>query len=527
MIGAHLEDLMRLHEFLDYWAGLQPDVEFAVFGDETLSYGEAAARSHRMARAFVAWGLEPGDRVAVLAKNCAEYVLLYYAASRVGVVPVPLNYRLAGPEWAWIINDSAARVLVARGEFVAGIEAIADDLEHVRHKIAMATEHAGWDSWDAALDAQSSEKIERRVEPSEPLYQMYTSGTTGRPKGAVLSQQAVCTNLFQFSMQLRTGPGERTLIVAPLYHAAAAIVSFGTVLSGGALFIQEDFDPNAVVEALSEERIAFAMLVPAMIQFCLLAVPDAAKREYPALKTVAYGASAIAEQTLRQALETFRCDFVQAYGMTETTAVATNLLPEDHLRALRDRPDLLLSAGRAVLGTALRIVDVDGNDLPHGEIGEILVRGPQLMTEYWNRDEATRETLRDGWLHTGDAGILDADGYLFIQDRVKDMIVSGGENVYPREIEEVLYQHSAVAEAAVIGVPDERWGESVKAIVVLKPGVEPDADSILQFCAGKLGGYKQPRSVDFIEALPRNLSGKVLKKDLREPYWQGKTRRVN
>jgi fatty-acyl-CoA synthase len=518
---------MRLHDHLDYRARLQPNVEFAVFGDEMMTYAQAAARSHRIARAFLALGLEPGERVVILAKNCIEYVLLYYAASRVGVVPVPLNYRLAGPEWVWIVNDSGARVLLARSELVTGIDAVAGELQHVERKLAMAAERPGWDSWDELVDAQSMQPIERRVADADPLYQMYTSGTTGRPKGAVLSQHAVCTNLFQFAIQLRAEPGERVLIVAPLYHVAAAIVCFHSVLGGGSLFIQEDFDPAAVVGALSEERVVVALLVPAMIQFCLLAVPDAAKREYPELKLIVYGASAIAEQTLRQALDTFRCDFIQAYGMTEATAIVTNLLADDHRRALDDRPDLLLSAGRPILGTELRIIDAEGADCPAGEIGEILVRGPQLMTGYWNREEATRETLRDGWLHSGDAGILDAEGYLFIQDRVKDMIVSGGENVYPREIEEVLYRHPAVAEAAVIGVPDDRWGETVKAVVVLKPGAEADADGLLEFCAGQLGGYKQPRSIDFIDALPRNLSGKVLKKDLREPYWKGKTRRVN
>jgi acyl-CoA synthetase (AMP-forming)/AMP-acid ligase II len=322
-------------------------------------------------------------------------------------------------------------------------------------------------------------------------------------------------------------PGERALIVAPLYHAAAAITTFLTIHGGGTLLIQEEFVPAEVVRALSEEHIGVALLVPAMIQFCLVAVPDVRERRYEALRIVVYGASPIAEQTLRTAIEVFGCDFLQAYGMTETTAAATYLFPDDHRRALAGEPHLLLAAGRPALGTEVRIVDPAGKPLPIGEIGEIAVRGPQLMRGYWNLPEATAEALRDGWMHTGDAGVLDAEGYLFVQDRTKDMIVSGAENVYPREVEEVLYQHPAVAEAAVIGVPDAKWGEAVKAIVVLKPGQSITADELIAFGKGRLAGYKQPRSVDFIDALPRNPSGKVLKRELREPYWAGHTRRVS
>jgi fatty-acyl-CoA synthase len=356
---------------------------------------------------------------------------------------------------------------------------------------------------------------------------MYTSGTTGRPKGAVLTQRAVCANIHQSALNFACGPGERALVVAPLYHAAASIVSFTTVAAGGSLFMQEDFDPRRVVHALAEERIALALLVPAMIQFCLVAVPDVAERRYPELRRIVYGASPIAEETLRAAARAFRCEFLQGYGMTETTAVATHLSPADHRRALDGEPGLLASAGRAILGTELRIADAEGRELATGATGEILVRGPQLMRGYWNLPDATREALRDGWMHTGDAGRLDAEGYLYIQDRVKDMIVSGGENVYPREVEDVLYQHPAVAEAAVIGVPDDAWGETVKAIVVLRPGAEVASEELVAFCRERLAGYKRPRSIDFAPALPRNPSGKVLKRELREPFWRGRGRRVN
>ena len=242
---------------------------------------------------------------------------------------------------------------------------------------------------------------------------------------------------------------------------------------------------------------------------------------------IAYGASPIAAETLRRALEVFGCDFAQGYGMTETTAALTFLSAEDHRRALAGEENLLLSAGRPLPGTELRIVEEDDQPVPNGTVGEIVGRGDQIMKGYWNLPEATEEALRGGWMHTGDAGILDDEGFLFIQDRVKDMIVSGGENVYPREVENALFEHPAVADVAVIGVPDEKWGETVKALVVVREGADVTPDDLVEFCKGQLAGYKRPRSVEFIPELPRNASGKVLKKDLREKYWEGHDRRVS
>jgi fatty-acyl-CoA synthase len=519
---------VRLHDFVDFLGREHPDREFAVCGERRRSYGEARAESNRLASALCEAGLGKGDRFAYLAKNCLEYPLVFLAASKVGAVPVPLNYRLAPPELAYIANDAGSRLLIARGEYVDAVDGIRSEFKTVESFIAQdAAARSGWESWTEWVGTQSAVAPEREVSPEDDLYQMYTSGTTGRPKGAVVSQKAMLFQLQQQIAAFDASSDDRILIAAPLYHAAAAITALGSVVLGGSLVIHEDFVPGAVVQSLSHERITRTTLVPAMIQACLVFVPDVAERRYDDLRLIVYGASPIAVGTLKRAMEVFGCDFAQGYGMTESTAQLTLLSPEDHRRALAGKPELLLSAGRPLPGTEIRIVDESDRPVPAGMIGEILGRGPQLMRGYWNLPEASAETLKGGWMHTGDAGTLDEDGYLYIQDRTKDMIVSGGENVYPREIENVLFEHPAVADVAVIGVPDEVWGETVKAIVVLREGESATDEEIMDFCRGKLAGYKRPRSVDFLAALPRNASGKVLKKDLREKYWKGHARRVS
>lgn len=522
---------MLLHDFFEYQAREKPGAEFAVQGSRTLTYGEAATQVNQTANALIAAGLQIGDRAAVLSKNSIEYAILYLAASKAGVALVPLNYRLAPPEWSYIINDCGAELLLSASEYATAIDAIRGELTTVSRYVVL--DGSGAERWDAYcpwIDGQPVTAPDRVVGERDDAYQMYTSGTTGHPKGAVITHAAVTSNMVQTALTaaatVRPEPGQRWLIVAPMYHAAAAMTTFDTIFWGSCLYIMADFNPAEMVRVLSEERIALAFGVPAMIQACLMMAPDVAQRNYDTLKLISYGGSPIAEQTLRRAMEVFQCEFNQGYGMTETTSTLSYLMPEDHHRALREKPELLLSAGRPLIGTQIRIVDEDDNPVPNGTVGEIVARGPQIMKGYWNKPEATDEALRGGWMHTGDAGMMDGEGFIFIQDRVKDMIVSGGENVYPREVEEVLFKHPAVADAAVIGVPDPSWGEAVKAIVVLRQGEQATQEDLMEFCRGRLAGFKRPRTIDFAAELPRNPSGKVLKRQLREPFWAGRGRRV-
>lgn len=519
---------MLLHDFLVYHARENGQLDFAIQGARHISYRDADAATNQMAHALIAEGLAKGDRFALLSKNSIEYALTFYAASKSGAAPVPLNYRLAPPELAYIINDAGARVLIVSAEYVEAINSVRNQLKSVQKFIAIdAPAGHGFEDFKTWYTQQPATRPDREVRETDDLYQMYTSGTTGNPKGAVLTHAAVTSQIVQFAFAIQRRLGERTQIVAPLYHAAAALTALSVTATGGALYIHTDFNPVEVVAALSEQNIAHTTLVPAMIQACLFMVPDIKKRKFDSLRSMAYGASPISENVLRMAMDVFKCDFYQGYGMTETSAVLSFLMPEDHKRALAGNPGLLLSAGRPILGTQVKIVDENDNTVPNGTIGEICGQGPQLMSGYWNLPEASEKALWRGWMHTGDAGTLDDDGYIYVQDRVKDMIISGGENVYPREVENALFAHPAIADAAVIGVPSQQWGEEVMAVVVLKKGHDATADEIIEFCKGKIAGYKRPRRVEFIAELPRNASGKVLKKDLRGKHWEGQKRQVS
>jgi acyl-CoA synthetase (AMP-forming)/AMP-acid ligase II len=528
-------DARCLHDFLDVWAERQPDVDFAVHGSQCLTYRQARLVMNHLANAFVSAGLRPGDRIAVLAKNCVEYPLIYFAASRVGVVPVPLNYRSAPPEWRYIVQDAQARLLLVGQRFLEAVDAIREELGSVEQCVALGME-AGWtprpgwtafDSWIGEQPDGPPASDGRSIGPDDDLYQIYTSGTTGQPKGAVLSQRALVASLRQIGQGAHRGePGARSIVVGPMLHAGVVWSTLAPLSWGASLYIVEDFEAAEVVRILSEERIDYASLVPTVLHTILASVPDVAEREYPSLRLISTGSAPISDQTLLGTRAAFRCDVVHTYGLTESAAALSTMVPREYVPGPDGRPTRLRSAGRALPETELRIVNDKGVPLSTNEVGEIVARGPQLMRGYWRRPEATAETLKDGWLHTGDVGTLDADGFLYIHDRLKDVIITGGLNVYPQMVERVLLEHPSVLEAAVIGVPDARWGESVRAVIVVRPGTTTTELELIQFCRDRLGGYQCPRGVTFLEALPRTANGKILKRALRETYWTDHERQV-
>lgn len=520
---------MRLHDYLEFFARETPDHTCAAMDDRKLTYLEADRLANRFANSLLAEGLKKGDRFTYISLNSIDMVIMYYGAAKVGVVPVPLNYRLAPREVLYIVNDSSSKLIFSQPEFSDGVDLIRNELENRQALIRLGDSNTkqGWASYDVWLVSDDS-KPSADIADTDQLYQMYTSGTTGLPKGVMSNHYSVCENIsagILFSgMEISC---ERNLIVAPMYHVAAAVSAMLVIARGGTLVILEAFDPVNVANKLESEKITFVTLVPAMIQACLVYVPDLDSRDFSSLRRITYGASPIAKEVLVNAMEKFGCEFSQGFGMTELSCLATSLSPEDHVRAVESEPQLLTSAGRAVLGTDVRIADENDQEVPFGTVGELQVRGPQVMTGYWNKPEATAETLKGGWMHTGDAARMDEKGYIYIQDRIKDMIVSGGENIYPAEVENALFQHPAVADAAVIGIPSEQWGESVLAFLVLKGEEKPTTEELIEFSRAHLAGYKLPRQVEIVDELPRNASGKVLKNQLREPYWEGIERKVN
>jgi len=495
-------------------------------GDRTITYGELDERSNRVANALVADGVEPQERVAFLDKNGPEYFDVLIGAAKVNAVDVAVNWRLAPPEVAYIVNDSQSKVFVVGEEFAPVLDAIEGDLTTVKKIVVVGSHprHESFEEWIARHDATDPGS---QAGPEDVALQFYSSGTTGLPKGVMLTNKNLFTAMDGLSKRLGFRPDAVNLVAMPLFHIGGGGWACVGLTAGCEDVIVREVDPVAIAKVIEGNNVTHGFLVPAVLQF-MCANPEIAGSDFSTLEMMAYGASPISTQVLADSLRVFGCGFVQLYGLTETTGAVTGLFPEDHDPG-GPRAHLLRSAGKPLWGVEIRIVDAaTGSDADVNEVGEIWVRTVQNMKGYWNLPEETAKTiLEDGWLRSGDAGYLDAEGFLYIHDRVKDMIVSGGENIYPAEIENVLMAHPAVADSAVIGVPSDRWGESPKALVVRAPGTDPSEQELIDFCRERLARFKCPTSVDWVEALPRNPSGKILKKDLRAPYWEGRDRNVN
>jgi acyl-CoA synthetase (AMP-forming)/AMP-acid ligase II len=487
------------------------------------SFAELERRSSQVAQALIRAGVKPGDRVCALDKNHDALIALLFGCAKAGAVYTPVNWRLAPPEIRFVFDDARAPLVCVGQEFAPAVSAIAASLAHAPRIVRWGEGPAEWTEWDAFLAGATDADPRRDVPAGETAWQLYTSGTTGHPKGAELTHANLLTTcaagLIGFG---GAAAGDVALVCMPLYHIGGSGYATVMLYAGCELIVQREARPDAILTAITRHGVQHAFLVPALIGF-VLDHPDCARSDFSRLRTILYGASPIPEALLVRAIETFRCNLVQAYGLTETSGATVTLGPDEHWPG----NPRLRSCGKPNPWTELRILDGEGRECASGEVGEIAMRGPLIMRGYWNRPDATAEVLRDGWFRSGDAGYLDADGFLYIHDRVKDMILSGGENVYPAEVESAIYAHPGVADVAVIGVPDERWGEAVKAVVVRNPGSNVSEQEILDFCRERIAGFKRPRSVDFVDALPRNPTGKLLKRELRAPYWKGRERNVN
>ena len=521
--------MLRLQDGMAYYGRAFPNVLFANDGASRLTWSEANECALRIAGALARDGISSGGRFAYLSKNSVEMACTYFGAAYAGAVPVPLNYRLAPVEWSQIINDANCSLVIASAEYAPQLDEVRKQCPNVKHWVvdAKSAPNAGWIAREAWTAGVSFRAPAATVTPSNVLYQMYTSGSTGLPKGVLLSHANVltCAQQVLMAQDYRPSPGDLGLIVGPMYHASGAFPLVVAALTGMSLRIETQFDPAQVAKALAG-GVAWALLVPIMIQAVLQSVAKDPPGSFEKLRMIFYGAAPMPEALLGEAFRVFGCQMGQGFGQTEAAACITFLTHEDHVNALKGKPHLLGSVGRPLAGTDVVIMDDNGTILPPGQPGEIVIRGPQVMQGYWNAKEKTDEAIRDGWLHTGDAGMLDEAGYLYIQDRLKDMIVTGGSNVFSIEVERALQEHPAVAEIAVIGIPDEKWGEAVMAIVVPKAGSSVSLDELREFGRTRLGSYKLPKSIEIASALPRNASGKLLKHVLREPYWAGRSKSV-
>ncbi len=513
-----LADVTRHH------AALRPEAPAMIYDGHATSYGELDRLTSQVANALIADGVGPQARVAQLDKNSDLFFQLFFGTTKANAVLVSVNWRLAPPEIAYVINDAEAEILFVGEEFFPVIEKIRDQLRTVRKIVALGGRHPHWPDFLTWRDAQPATDPMLPIDPQDVAIQLYTSGTTGHPKGAQISNFNFVNMLPIWVPSWEMGPGRRNIVCMPAFHIGGAGWGLVGLYSGAVNYIFREFVPAQILQSIERDRIEVVLLVPAMVLF-LLQAPQIRETDLSSLRLIVYGAAPMPVEVLRQALNVFPCGFQQVYGLTETTGAITLLPPSDH-----DPNDThkLLSCGYLQRGVEIRIVDGEGKDVAKpGDVGEIAVRSAQIMKGYWKLDDATRKAIRNSWFHTGDAGYMDEKGYLYIHDRVKDMIVSGGENIYPAEIENALFEHPGVADVAVIGVPDERWGEAVKAFVVRKKDAAVSDGELIAFARERIAGYKVPRSVDFIDALPRNPTGKILKRELRKPFWEGRERQVN
>ncbi|WP_298470473.1 fatty acid--CoA ligase [uncultured Erythrobacter sp.] len=516
-------DIVREH------ARLQGDIAAFTFDDEVITFADLNAGSNRVAHALSALGVSKGDRVSYLGKNHPLYFEALLGAAKIGAVMTPVNWRLAPPEVAYILGNCEARVMFVGEGFTDVLAQVRSETPKVEQVIGIdAPDHTGTD-YRIWRDGFPADPVMDDIGLDDDALQLYTSGTTGRPKGAVITHGSILSSrdpAYDAEIRKWQEPveGDVTLLAMPCFHISGTGTGITTMIAGTNAIVLPEYDPSKALDLIENFNISKIFLVPAAIQI-LLNHPRVNEVDFSRLKYITYGASPIPLELMKQAMEVLGCGFVQMYGMTETSGTIVALDPEDHVP---EGSPKMRSVGTPLPGVEVKIIDEEGEEVPANMVGEIATRSTKNMRGYYNNPGATEETIDpDGWLRTGDAGYLDEDGYLYIHDRVKDMIISGGENVYPAEVENALYAHPKIADVAVIGVPHEKWGEAVKACVVLKDGEELTEAEIIAHARKHIAGYKCPKSVDFIEALPRNPSGKILRRELRAPYWEGKDRAVN
>jgi long-chain acyl-CoA synthetase len=521
---------MHIVEGLKHARKVAGNREAVVCGETRYTWEVFDQRTDALARGLASLGVQRGDRVAVLMLNCHRYLELYYACARMGAAIVPLNIRLARPEIVFILNDSETKVLVVDKTFashIAGRDTVPSIESVIYNGEVTPADMINFE--DVVIGgSHMQETVDQEMEDNDLAGLFYTGGTTGRAKGVMLSHKNIVSNAV--NALLATGYNQRDtwLHAAPMFHLADVGSVFALTMVGARHVFIPIFNPVHVLEAIQNEKVTCTILVPTMVN-AVLNHPDAGTYDLSSLKRLVYGASPMPLEVLKKGLQKWGQIFAQGYGMTETAPLLTGLDTWEHIvDGAPEQVRRLNSVGKEALGVEVRVVNAEGDDAQPGEVGEIIARGPNIMLGYWRMPEATAAAIVDGWMHTGDLATVDEENYIYIVDRSKDMIISGGENVYSVEVENALYTHAAVLECAVIGIPHSKWGEAVHAVVVCKPGMSVSEEELLAHARAQIAGYKVPRSVEFqLEALPKSGAGKILKRDLREKYWTGKSKNVN
>jgi acyl-CoA synthetase (AMP-forming)/AMP-acid ligase II len=499
------------------------------FGSEQVTFSEFNRRVNRLVHGLRSLGVKKGEVLGVLSWNCLEYTDVYGAAMKGGYIASPYNARLKSSELDYLINYSEASTVFVGPDLVEVIDSLRPRLPKVRNFISFKGSFPGMAAYDDLVGSAPSHEPDVQVEEKDPLFIFYTSGTTGVPRGALYTHVRAMDDTRRLAIALNMEFGNIQIQIMPLFHVGGTKNLWGYYFVGATNVImpQISFDPRATLKAIQDEKATDIHIVATHLA-AFLALPDVDRYDLSSLKRMFYAASPMPLEILRRGMEKWGPIFIQFYGATEDGPNVTMLSKRQH--DLLDRPPeeqkTLSSAGFPHIGVQVRIVDKEDRDLEPGKVGEIIVRSNATMNEWWHKPEETRETIVDGWVHTGDLGRYDENGFVYIVDRKKDMIVSGGENIFPREIEEVLYQHEAVQEVSVFGIPDPYWVEKVHAVVVLKSGKTATEQEIIEFCKGRLARFKAPKSVEFAEALPKSPAGKILKREMREKYWEGAGRRV-
>jgi long-chain acyl-CoA synthetase len=498
---------------------LHPQAEAFVYGKERITFRKYNSRVNRLVNALEAFGIKKGEVIGVVSWNCLEYVDVWGAAMKGGFIIAPFNPRMLANELEYLINDSEARVLFVGPELVGTVDSIRSRLPRVKEYISFEGAADGMITHRDLLADHSPQEPDARVDKNDPFLIFYTSGTTGVPRGALYTQTRRLENTRVKALEMGVTTGDRHLLILPMFHIGGESHVWSFFYVGGCTVISEHrtFDPDTALKFIQQENITDLQIVPTQL-VAMLEQSDFESYDLSSLIRIWYAASPMPAELLRKGLKIFGPVFAQGYGQTESGPQISFLPPKAHqvLDRSMEEQKVLTSCGQPSFGVHVRIVDEDNNDVEPGVPGEIIARSDSIMIEYWHKPEETAETIVDGWLHTGDLAYYDETGFIYIVDRKKDMIVTGGENVYPREVEEVLYRHPAVAETAVIGAPDPKWVERVHAAIVLKKDVKATEKEIIAFCKKHMASYKAPKSVDFLNELPKSPQGKILKREIRK-----------